>query len=259
LLATFAVWHQLRPRWRPSWIEFKNSMHYGLRDYPGCVADFTTLRLDQLMLGGMASSAAIGLYVMAVRLSEVTTYASGALASALMPEVAGSRGSRGGEQAESLLSRTLRLTLYTNIVILIPLWFAAPWILKVLFGERFVPATGAFRWLLAAAVVWSASSIVISGLQGFGYPGLSTIARFLSAAVTAPALLILIPRMGIEGAAIASLIGYSVMLVVALVALVRRRQLGFWRYLRPQRQDIPIARLRALATLRWASVRGMES
>jgi len=65
--------------------------------------------------------------------------------------------------------------------------------------------------------------------------------------------------MGIEGAAIASLIGYSVMLIVALVALVRRRQLGFWGYLRPRRQDIPIARLRALATLRWASVRGIES
>jgi len=255
LLATIAVWRQLRPRWEPSWIEFKNSMHYGLRDYPGCVADFTTLRLDQLMLGGMASSAAIGLYVMAVRLSEVTTYASGALASALLPEVAGSRG---GEQAESLLSRTLRLTVYTNVLVLIPLWFAAPVILRVLFGEKFVPATGAFRWLLAAAVVWSASSIVISGLQGFGYPGLSTIARFLSAAVTAPALLILIPRMGIEGAAIASLLGYSVMLIVALMALVRRRQLGFWRYLRPQRQDIPIARLRALATMHWASVRGIE-
>ena len=250
------VWHQLRPRWQPSWAEFKNSMHYGLRDYPGCVADFTTLRLDQLMLGGVASSAAIGLYVIAVRLSEVTTYVAEALAGALMPEVARAPA---GDQAESLLARTLRLTLYTNVLILIPLWLAAPLILRVLFGASFVPATGAFRWLLVAAVVWSAGAIVISGLQGFGYPGLSTIARFLSAAVTAPALLILLPRMGIEGAAIASLIGYTVMLVAALIALVQRRQLGLWRYLRPQRHDIPFARLRALATLRWASARGIES
>jgi O-antigen/teichoic acid export membrane protein len=256
LLATFAVLRQLRPRWEPSWKEFKHAMHYGLRDYPGCVADFTTLRLDQLMLGGMAPSAAIGLYVVAVRLSEVTTYVSEALAGALKPEVAGASE---GEQAELLLGRTLRLTLYANVLMLIPLWILAPNILRILFGESFVPASGAFRWLLAAAVVWSAGAIVISGLQGFGYPGLSTIARFLSAAVTAPALIILIPRMGIEGAAIASLLGYSVMLVVAVVALVRRRQLGFWRYLRPQRQDIPIARLRALATMRWASVRGIES
>src|SRR5213078_2110354 len=125
-LATFAVWHQLRPRWQPSWAEFKNSMHYGLRDYPGCVADFTTLRLDQLMLGGIASSAAIGLYVIAVRLSEVTTYVAEALAGALMPEVARAPA---GDQAESLLARTLRLTLYTNVLILIPLWLAAPLIL----------------------------------------------------------------------------------------------------------------------------------
>src|SRR2546427_10724326 len=255
LLALIAVKKQLRPRWQPCWAEFKNSMHYGLRDYAGGVADFTTLRLDQMMLGGIASSAAIGLYVVAVRLSEVTTYVAEALAGALMPEVAGARA---GDQAESLLGRTLRLTLYTNVLVLIPLGLAAPLILRVLFGASFVPATGAFRWLLVAAVVWSAGAIVISGLQGFGYPGLSTIARFLSAAVTAPALLILLPRMGIEGAAIASLIGYTVMLVAALIALVQRRQLGLWRYLRPQRHDIPFARLRALATLRWANARGIE-
>lgn len=256
LLVLIAVKTQLRPRWQPSWPEFKTAMHYGLRDYAGGVADFTTLRLDQMMLGGMAASAAIGLYVIAVRLSEVTTFVAGALADALMPEVAGARKA---DHAETLLGRTLRLTLYANLIVLIPLWLMAPHILRVLFGESFVPATSAFRWLLVAAVVWSAGVIVISGLQGFGYPGLSTIARFLSAAVTAPALLILIPRMGIKGAAISSLIGYSVMLVAAVVALVRRRRLGFWRYLRPQRHDIPVARLRALATLPWANARGIET
>src|SRR5258706_9722191 len=38
LLALIAVWRQLQPSWQPSWIEFKNSMHYALRDYPGGVA-----------------------------------------------------------------------------------------------------------------------------------------------------------------------------------------------------------------------------
>jgi len=54
---------QLRPSWKPSWVEFKNSMHYAVRDYPGGIADFTTLRLDQLVLAAMASNVAIGLYV----------------------------------------------------------------------------------------------------------------------------------------------------------------------------------------------------
>lgn len=255
LLALVAVLSQLRPRWEPSWAEFKNSLHYGLRDYAGGVADYATLRLDQLMLGALASSAAMGLYVVAVRLSEVTTLAACAAADALMPEVAAARES---EEAEALLARTLRLTVYANLVILVPLWFAAPVMLRVLFGPSFVPAAGAFRWLLVAAVVWSASAIVIRGLQGFGHPGLTTIARFASAIVTAGALLVLLPRMGITGAAISSLIGYCVMLAVALSALIKRRQLGFWKYLRPQRRDIPFAKLKAFATVSVLRLRGTE-
>ncbi len=212
LLALIAVLSQLRPSWKPSWVEFKNSMHYAVRDYPGGVADFTTLRLDQLVLAAMASNVAIGLYVVAVRLSEMTTLAADAIADALMPEVAASKVEN---RAELLWARSLRLAIYMHIVLLPPLWLGAPLLLKILFGERFVPATGAFRWLLVAAGVWSLGSIVISGLRGFGYPGLSTLAKFSAAAVTTVGLLVLLPRWGITGAAIASLIGYTVMLVIA--------------------------------------------
>jgi O-antigen/teichoic acid export membrane protein len=235
LLALAAVWHQFKPRWEPSWVELKKSLGYALKDYPGGVADFTTLRLDQLMLGAMASNVALGLYVVAVRLSEMTTLAAEAIGDALMPEVAASKTV---ERAESLWGRSLRITIYLHLLVLFPLWLGAPLILKTLFGERFVPAAGPFRWLLVAAAVWGWGSIVISGLRGFGYPGLSTIARFSGAATTAIALLILLPRFGISGAAMASLIGYSVMLVVALFVFVRKRQLNLWRILRPQRRDV---------------------
>jgi O-antigen/teichoic acid export membrane protein len=238
LLALIAVWHQLRPRWQPSWTEFTTSMSYALRDYPGGVADYTTLRLDQLMLGAMASNVAIGLYVIAVRLSEVTTLAADAIAKALMPEVASART---GHKAESLWATSLRLTIYMHAIVLVPLWLGAPFILRTLFGESFVPATSAFRWLLLAAAVWGWGSIAISGLRGFGYPGLSTVARFAGAAVTGIALVILLPRLGITGAAIASLIGYSAMLGVALFIFVRKRNLSLWDCLRPQRRDIRFA------------------
>src|SRR5882762_7786168 len=235
LLALAAVIHQLRPEWQPSWTEFKTSMNYGARDYPGGLADFTTLRLDQLMLGAMASNVAIGLYVIAVRLSEMTTLVADAIADALMPEVAASKSS---DRAELLWARSLRLAIYMHVVLLPLLWLSGPFVLKTLFGENFVPATAAFRWLLIAAAVWSLGSIVISGLRGFGYPGLSTLARFSAATVTTVALVILLPRLGIAGAAIASLIGYSVMLVIALFALTKKRQLRLWSCLRPRWRDL---------------------
>ncbi len=172
-------------------------MNYGVRDYAGGVADLTTLRLDQLMLGAMASNVANGLYIIAVRLSEVTTLAADAIAKALMPEVA----AVAERKAESLWATSLRLTIYLHALMLAPLWLGAPYILRTLFGESFVSATPAFRWLLFAAAVWGWASIVISGLRGFGYPGLSTVGRFAGAVVTAIALVILLPRLGITGAA----------------------------------------------------------
>src|SRR6267378_7756400 len=127
LLALIAVWYQLRPSWQPSWAEFKISMNYALRDYPGGVADFTTLRLDQLVLAGMASNVAIGLYVVAVRLSEMTTLAADAIADALMPEVAASKSS---DRAELLWARSLRLAIYMHVVLLPLLWLSGPFVLK---------------------------------------------------------------------------------------------------------------------------------
>ncbi|HXM49660.1 MAG TPA: polysaccharide biosynthesis C-terminal domain-containing protein [Pyrinomonadaceae bacterium] len=249
LLALIAVLSQLRPSWKPSWVEFKNSMHYAVRDYPGGVADFTTLRLDQLVLAAMASNVAIGLYVVAVRLSEMTTLAADAIADALMPEVAASKVEN---RAELLWARSLRLAIYMHLVLLPPLWLGAPLFLKILFGDRFVPATGAFRWLLVAAGVWSLGSIVISGLRGFGYPGLSTLAKFSAAAVTTVGLLVLLPRWGITGAAIASLIGYTVMLVIALFAFVKKRRLDLWSCLRPRWRDLLVPNWRSLLGFTFA-------
>lgn len=254
-LSLFAVLRELKPRWQPSWHEWKEALGYGVRDYPGVVADFTTLRLDQLLLAGMASSAAIGLYFVAVRLSEITATLASSVADALMPEVAASHADR----AEQLLGRSLRLTLYTHLLLLVPLWISAPLVLRHVYGESFLAATATMRILLLASVVLSAGGVMISGLRGFGHPGLSTIARLASAVVTVVLLLLLLPRLGIVGAAVASLLGYGVTMLIAAFWLVRKRDLKVWGYLRPRREDIPIAHLRAFLKLEPLTTRNVET
>jgi O-antigen/teichoic acid export membrane protein len=246
-LALFAVWRQLRPRWQPSWGQWRDAVHYGLRGYPGTVADFATLRMDQLLLGGLASSTAIGLYFVAVRLSEITAILAGSVSDAVMPEVAAAKHS---DRADNLLARSLRLTVYTHLIVLVPLWLAAPHILRIVYGPSFSAAGGTFRILLVSSVVLTAGGIAVSGLNGFGHPGLSTIARVSSAVVTVVALLTLLPRMGIAGAAIASLLGYSVMMIVAFIALMRQRECTIWSYLKPRYSDLPVAELRSLWRVR---------
>lgn len=242
-LSLIAVWHQLHPRWQPSWLQWRNAVRYGLRGYPGTVADFATLRMDQLLLGGLASSTAIGLYFVAVRLSEITAILAGSVSDAVMPEVAAAKQD---DRADNLLAKSLRLTVYTHLIVLLPLWLAAPHILRIVYGPSFSAAGGTFRILLVASVVLTAGGIAVSGLNGFGHPGLSTIARVSSAVVTVVALLTLLPRLGIAGAAIASLLGYSVMMIVAFIALMRQRECSMWSYLKPRTSDLPMTQLRSL-------------
>ncbi len=256
LLALFAVWRQLRPRWQPSWAQWRDALHYGMRGYPGTVADFATLRMDQLLLGGLASSTAIGLYFVAVRLSEITAILAGSVADAVLPEVAAAKH---GERADNLLAKSLRLTVYTHLIVLLPLWLAAPYILKFVYGPKFSAAGGTFRILLVASVVLTAGGIAISGLNGFGHPGLSTIARVSSAVVTVVALLTLLPRYGIAGAAMASLLGYSAMMLIAFIALMRQRERSMWSYLKPRSSDLPIAQLRSLLRLEMPTAQNLDA
>ncbi len=236
IMSLIAVWKELHPKWRPSLADFRMTIRYGVRDYPGILTEFINWRLDLMMLVGIASSTALGLYVVALRLADITSTLAGSVGDALLPEVAASKKA---DEATLVVTRSLRLTLCAHLIILVPLWVAAPHILRFAYGESFVEVTSVLRLLMFASVVWSAGAIVISGLNGLGHPGLSAIARITAAIVMVIALLTLLPTRGIQGAAISSILGYSAMFLVSLFWLLRKRQISLWDCLRPRWRDVP--------------------
>jgi len=74
-----------------------------------------------------------------------------------------------------------------------------------------------------------------------GHPGLSAIARISSALVMVVTLLMWLPSRGIQGAAMASVVSYTVMFLVALFCLLRRRETSLWECLRPHSDDLPVS------------------
>ncbi len=253
LVSLIAVWRELRPKWHPNLSELGTTLRYGIRDYPGILTEFVNWRLDLMMLVGMAPSSAVGLYVVALRLADITSTLAGSVGDALLPEVAASKKA---DKATRVVTRSLRLTLCAHLVILIPLWIAAPYILRFAYGEGFVEVTNVLRLLMFASVVWSAGAIVISGLNGLGHPGLSAIARITAALVMVVALLSWLPSRGIQGAALASIAGYSVMFLVALFWLLRCRKISLWECLRPRWDDIPLSLKPANLRVQFCRVTG---
>ena len=88
-----------------------------------------------MMLVGTASSSSVGLYVVALRLADITSTLAGSVSDALLPEVAASKKA---DEATRVVTRSLRLTLCAHLLILVPLWIAAPYVLRFAYGEKFV-------------------------------------------------------------------------------------------------------------------------
>jgi O-antigen/teichoic acid export membrane protein len=240
VLSLVAVWRELKPNWEPKIADLSMTLRYGIRDYPGVLTEFVNWRLDLIMLVGIASSSAIGLYVVALRLSDITSVLASSVSDALMPEVAATKEV---DRANRVLTRSLRLTVVAHVLVLIPLWIGAPHILRFAYGSSFVEVAEVWRLLMLASLVWSAGAVVISGLNGMGHPGLSTTARIAAAAVMVVTLTAWLPTRGIEGAALANICGYSVMFVVALICLLWRRKIGLWECVRPRWEDLPVIRM----------------
>ncbi len=234
------VWVKLRPKWRLNLKIFGKEIHYGIRSYFGIVTEFAVWRLDQIMLTALASSTIIGLYAVAVAIAEISATLASSISDSLMPEVAGSKDKK---QALLLLARSLRVTFYAQMSALIPFWIAAPYLLQYVFGEEFVAATMALRLLFIGSIIWSAGLILISGLNGFGNPGLSTVARVASAVTTVITLLLILPIWGMVGAAVSSILGYSVMFVIALICVLRTQNISFREFLRPRKDDISFGQI----------------
>jgi O-antigen/teichoic acid export membrane protein len=236
LVALIAIRRELKPRWAPRFADFKQTFRFGVRDYPGILTEFINWRLDLLVLTAVSSSLAIGLYSVAVKLSDITTVLASSVGDALLPEVAATSKE---EDATAIVTRSLRMTLGAHLLLLVPLWIMAPYILRFAYGSAFVPVANVLRLLMIASVIWSGGAILISGLNGLGHPGLSTTARLSAALVMIVTLIMWLPKWGIRGAALASITGYSVMFVVALFWFLRQQKIGLWECVRPRRDDIP--------------------
>jgi len=178
-----------------------SGLRFGLKSWLGTLGSLTKYRLDQLMMIPLTSSRQLGLYVVAVTISGAADAVTAAVSTVASPRV--SRGDR------TLAARGMRVLLLIVTVAAGLLAIAVPWVLPLLFGSRFSDAI-VMTWILLAASIPGQGAFVLSALlTAAGRPGLVTIGELLALAVTVPGLVLLLPSLGGIGAALVSLVAYS--------------------------------------------------
>jgi O-antigen/teichoic acid export membrane protein len=199
---------------RPDLSIMRPLLRYGLPVAGAILPILLLLQLDQLVMTIVVSSHALGLYVVAVSWGGAVSPILNSLGSLMLPRVA----SRSGKpQQHILLIRTSRLAVLLAIVITPPVLILTPVAIHAIFGSSYGGSVSSAYVLVLASSFLGVSYILSESILGLGITRGPLIAGTTGCVTMGISLAILLPILGILGAALSSLIGYSTMAGVLLV------------------------------------------
>jgi PST family polysaccharide transporter len=205
--------------WRFSMPIFKSLMY---RSWPLMLASLSGYiygRIDQVMIQRYLDSSAVGVYDVAVRLTEYLGFLPGVLIASLFPAIINARMRDRTEYIKRLKMLTL-LCISISVIFAACLFILSPYIIGILFGAKFFASISLLR-----VYVWSTvGTIAIMLIQNY-FIAENKSAHFLFFSILGAGMnvglnIVLIPMFGTLGAAYATLV---TMFLVVLIFLLSQK------------------------------------
>lgn len=214
--------------------EILSGFWVGLRGQLGPLTTFFTYRLDVFVVNYFFNMAQVGIYAVGVAVSESLWQIPQAVAVALFPRTARTAD----QDATAFTCLILRQVLLISCVSAVLVAVASPLAIPLVFGARFAPAVPVILWLLPGTVGLGMGKVTAADLGGRGKTGYASFFGVAGFAVTVALDFALIPRWGIQGAAVASSLAYLTMGVLFLAALRYELKVGWRELLVPSRAEL---------------------
>jgi O-antigen/teichoic acid export membrane protein len=210
----------------------------------GTLAERLHFRANTFLLNALVGVGATGVFSVALGLAETLWYLPTSFGLVLF-----SRAVRGGREGAYIASAMTRTMLALMLAAAIPLWFLAPPLVEFAYGAPFREAGIALQIMLPGVLAYSVVAVLSNPLIAWGAPGRVTAVLGAGLAANLVANVLLIPQFGMNGAALASTISYSLTAALMLLVYHRLSGQGLRQTLLVRRSDIKRAftELRALA------------
>jgi O-antigen/teichoic acid export membrane protein len=186
----------------------------------GLVLSALYFRVDVFVVGASRGAEAVALYSAVFRLVEALRLFPAAVLAVVLPALVRARDGR------PLARTALAVTLFA-LAATVPLWASAGWIVRLVYGPAFAGSVPAFRILLLAFPLFSLNYALTHQLVGWDRQTAYAIVCGAALAINLALNARLVPSLGIEGAAWATLwteIVVTMGSALALWAALSRRQ-----------------------------------
>lgn len=200
----------------PSWRLLKATMGYGGWIYAANLIGHFAARIDFFIVTALAGIQAGGVYSVAMGLTSPITIIVSSVNSIFYPRTTGETDDETRRTTPFFYRQMLLLLLVTAAGVAL---LARP--VLGIFGPGFLAGHAALLYLLTAAVFRGVNGILTSHLLGRGYPHVKTILTSVMLALMALGCWLLIPALGMKGAAISAAASGAVENTVLLVLYAR--------------------------------------
>jgi O-antigen/teichoic acid export membrane protein len=209
-------------------------MRFGLGIWGVSLAGVFLSRLDQLLLLPLAGAFVLGIYAVAVSISEMVLVFNSAIRDVIFAH-------ESEEQDHERLAVAARVSTLITTMLAIGAGVLAIPVVPLLFGPEFAPAVIPTWILLAAAVAGNPGSVAGAGLSARGRPALKSASMALAVVLSTGVFFILAPLLGASGASLATLVGNLTAGLLNLIWLRRFYSIPIRAFLGWRKSDIHIA------------------
>jgi O-antigen/teichoic acid export membrane protein len=223
----------LWPRWQGPVV--RSTLSFGLRGHVGNVLQFFNYRADMFIVNYFLGPAGVGIYSVSVAIAELLWQLPNAVGFVIFPRAAAARPA----VMNAFTPRVLRITLGLTAAGAVGLALIGRPVIEALYSGSFAAAYSPMVALLPGVVLLGGAKVLTNDIAGRGYPHLNSANAAIALALTLTLDLLLIPRHGVLGAAVASSIAYGTIFLTAI---------GFYAYV-SRRAGASVERVTGAATL----------
>jgi O-antigen/teichoic acid export membrane protein len=198
------------PRWDPS--VMRVTVSFGLKEHIGNALQFFNYRLDMFIVNYFLGSSIVGIYSVSVGLAELLWRLPNAVGFVMLPKVATMQP----ESLNRFTPHVLRTTMGLTALGALGLVMLGKPLIQMIYASAFVGAYVPMLVLLPGVVLLGGVKVISSDITGRGHPAYNSINSGVALALTVVLDLLLIPRYGIIGAAMASSIAYTAHFLIAI-------------------------------------------
>ena len=217
---------------RPHFKRILDMLHYGLRYYVGKLSNLVNVQIGTILLALFADKAEIGLFAVASQMTTQVMMVPDTLMTVLTPRVAADSGGR-----RELIAQGARVSFIICGVLLGVLALLATPLVYVLFSPGFLDSVPLIRILVLGVLLRCASKTFVPYLLGTNRPGIASLAVGAGVLTNFALICVLLPWIGLAGAAVAMGASYVVSAAILTVTFHRLSGLSYWEIARPRKSD----------------------